>query len=324
MKKRIIVLVIALLSVALLFAACSSIELMSRDRADSANMEAQWDARNESGYIALHSNRRLTTTYGLREESDDAIDYTAGGDAPDQPQDMETDGRMRIRDVSARVETRQFDDYLAALQARATALGGYVQHINVEDWHTRSADVTLRIPATNLDDFTEALSEDAHVTNMRESVRDVTLQHNDMQAELEALRTERDALLRLMESAGDLGDLLSVQNALTRVRHQITRLEGEMRLLTNQVSYSTVSLTIREVERIVDEEAGFWASLASDFRESISGVGRGIANIFAGIIIALPYVVAIGAAVLLVVWLVLRKIKKRRNAKRQAQIQEGT
>jgi len=140
-----------------------------------------------------------------------------------------------------------------------------------------------------------------------------------MTAQLEALQVEEEALLRLLAQAGDLGDLLAVQNQLTHVRHQINRLEGEVRLLENQVALSTVDLSIWEVERLpLDEEAGFWARIGDGFVTSLRNLGAGVANFFASIIIFLPYIILIGAAAIIVLVIVLRRVRKCRK-KRDAE-----
>ena len=264
---------------------------------DFAASEADWDEITYS--IALHNQ--------------------ASEEAPAADPVDSTEGRLLIRDVNASVETRHFEEYLAALKARTAQVGGHVQNIETQDFGgyfssgTRRAHLVLRIPATELDAFTDALGENAHVISERLFVRDVTMQHNDMQAELEALFVERDALLRLMDTAGELGDLLAVQNNLTRVRHQINRLEGEVRLLENQVALSTVSLDIWEVERLTPVEQGFWARTWQGFLDSMEALGNWIAAIFAGLVWLLPWLVFFGLIALVVFLVVRKKIKQRKQ-----------
>jgi len=245
----------------------------------------------------------------------DDITYTSGTPTADEVT------RLLIRDANVSVETRSFDAFFAGVQSLTRELGGHVQSSGVSDhaW-ARNAHLTLRIPAEALDDFLATLADDyTRVTNLNEWVRDVTMQHNDMTAQLEALQVEEEALLRLLAQAGDLGDLLAVQNQLTHVRHQINRLEGEVRLLENQVALSTVDLSIWEVERLpLDEEAGFWARIGDGFVTSLRNLGAGVANFFASIIIFLPYIILIGAAAIIVLVIVLRRVRKCRK-KRDAE-----
>ncbi|MCL2446187.1 MAG: DUF4349 domain-containing protein [Oscillospiraceae bacterium] len=224
--------------------------------------------------------------------------------------------RMLIRDANVSVETRNFEAFFTGVQALARELGGHVQNssMNEHSW-SRNANLTLRIPADALDNFLAALADDyTRVTSLNEWVRDVTMQHNDMAAQLEALRMEEEALLRLLAQSGNLSDLLAVQNQLTHVRHQINRLEGEVRLLENQVSLSTVSLHIWEVERLpLDEEAGFWARISDGFVRSLRNLGASVANFFAGLIIFLPYIILVGVAAIIVLVIVRRRVRKWRK-----------
>ena len=329
MKKAITILLVVLLAGGmLLFAGCGGRDAQFM----TLNELASRDSEDFAIGASFHQRHRLDSyggsPPGMDMDMDDvsysmAVQNTATSPEEEAAAQDSTAGRMLIRDVNASVETRRFEDYMASIQARTAEVGGHVQNIETHDRGyfgsgTRRANLVLRIPADALDDFTEALGENGHVTSMHEFVRDVTMQHNDMQAELEALFVERDALLRLMDTAGELGDLLAVQNNLTRVRHQINRLEGEVRLLENQVSLSTVSLSIREVERIVDTEQGFWARTWQGFADSIRGLGNWIASVFAGLIMLLPWLVFFGLIALVAFLIVRKKLRQRRQRRLEA------
>jgi len=326
MKKRILILSAALLCLTLLFTACST--TMARDyaamespgHAGGWDSEESWDTElfvgGSYGSFRFHSNARVDSVTTTQTHPDGpGAPLTENAEPTDE---LTPSSRMRIRDVHATIDTRQFDRYLAAVQARAAELDGYVQSIEVSDRWTRHANLILRVPAVNLDDFLESLEEDdSHVANLRDSVRDVTLQHNDLQAEMTALREEEEALQQLLRNSGNLSDLLAVQNQLSGVRHRINRLEGQIRILQDQVAYSTVSLSISEVERIIDTEQGFWARTFDGFVNSLRGVGNGVLAFVSGVFIVIPWLVLIVLPLGVVAWLVLRNIRKRRKAKKE-------
>jgi len=340
MRKKLTILAICLLSFALLAAACGSQRHMALNSAapESDFLSARLDSAagiRTSSFQSGHFYSIETTNHGWAMDMDeeiipgltmrdalssqmrsDDIIYTTGIEPI-----SEEIARMIIRDANVSVETRNFEAFFAGVQALARELGGHVQNSSMNDhqW-SRNARLTLRVPAIALDDFLAALADDyTRVTSINEWVRDVTMQHNDMTAQLEALRTERLALQRLLEESGSLQDLLAVQNQLTHVRHQINRLEGEVRLLENQVALSTVDLHIWEVERLpLEEDAGFWARIGDGFARSLRNLGTGITGFFAGVIIFLPYILLVGAIAVIVLMVALRQTRKLRKKRNQS------
>ncbi|MCL2531921.1 MAG: DUF4349 domain-containing protein [Oscillospiraceae bacterium] len=348
MRKKLTILAICLLSFALLAAACGSHAVMRSASPESGQFLSYRASTQRYGAppvfasggirqdMAIGGYAMRATSFNLDEETGiipgqtwrDALSSQAQLDGisyTDAAPISEETTRMLIRDANVSVETRSFEAFFIGVQNLARELGGHVQNSSMSDHsYRRSANLTLRVPAEALDDFLAALADDyTRVTSINEWVRDVTMQHNDMTAELDALRVEEEALLRLLAQSGNLSDLLAVQNQLTRVRHQINRLEGEVRLLENQVSLSTVDMHIWEVERLpLDEEAGFWARIGDGFLGSLRNLGAGIANFFAGAIIFLPYIILVGAVAIIVLVIVRRRVRKWRNKRKEATQEE--
>jgi len=227
--------------------------------------------------------------------------------------------RKLIKDIYANVETRQYEEYLKDIQAKAVALGGHVSSKDTSDggyystWRTRSASLVLRVPAEKLEEFQEALEKNGRVTNMNESVRDVTLEYTDVETHIKVLKTERDALIKILEQARNTEELLLVRQQLTQVRYELDALEGRMRVLEDQIALSTVTLHIQEVERLTPEQSrGFWAGAWDMFRESLLSIGRGLRDFSQGFLGAIPYLVLIAVPVVVLIVLLRRRIKRRK------------
>ena len=65
-----------------------------------------------------------------------------------------------------------------------------------------------------------------------------------------ALETEQDRLLELMEQAETTEDLLAIESRLTDVRYQLESAASQLKLYDSLVSYSTVYLTVEEVQKL--------------------------------------------------------------------------
>ena len=311
MRKQILVPVTALLALVLLFSACGA---------------GSTTARYDTSPPGESYKEAMTVPESADYDSGGGIEYRADSKAKaDAPADTKPDApaakssRKLIKDINASVETRQFEKYLNALEAKTLALGGHVESRQTSDngygySGNRDATLILRVPADSLDAFKASLGELGKITSIHESTRDVTSNYVDIQAHITALRTERDSLLKLLDQAKNLEDVIRVQDRLTDVRYQLDSLESQLRTMSDQIALSTVTLQVFEVDRITpDEPEGFWAKTWAGFKENLFSVGRGLRDFTSGLIAALPVLVAIAVPVTLVILLLLRRRKKKRG-----------
>lgn len=248
-----------------------------------------------------------------------AAEEAGGGSEPVEVKETE---RKLIRNVNMDVETENFDELMSNVSKKTEILGGYIEDSRVYNGsqyyeERRNADLTLRIPAENLDIFLSAVSETCNVISQNESVEDVTLQYVDMKSHKEALETEQDRLLELLEQAETVEDIITIESRLSEVRYQLESMESQLRTLDNQVSYSTVYLYIQEVKRYTPvKEQTTWEKISSGFVNSLYDVGEGICNFFINLIINLPYLV-VWAVVITCIVLVIRWIRRFRKKRKQ-------
>lgn len=272
-------------------------------------------SKNESApYPAASMSMDMVTEEMAEEETGDV---SGSGIEP-----VEAAGRKLIRTVSMEMQTKEFDAVTENLNRKIQELGGYIENSSV--WgsnydyeNTRSAEYAVRIPADRLDEFVAAADEIGNIVYKNESVDDVTLEYVDVESHKKALETEQTRLLELMEQAESLEDLLTIESRLSQVRYELESYGSRLRVLDNQVDYSTVHLTVTEVERITGTgEKGFFGEISDRFQASLYTVGRGIRNfviIFAGSLPLLAvWAVVIGGAVLL-----LRRIFGEKRTKKE-------
>ena len=179
-------------------------------------------------------------------------------------------GRKLIRTVSLSLQTKEFDSVLNNLKTKTTELGGYVENSSISGnsysyTTTRYASYTIRIPADKLNEFVDIVGELGNVTQENESVEDVTLQYVDVESHKKALETEQARLMELLSTAENMEDLLAIESKLSDIRYEIESYESQLRLLDNQIDYSTVHVEIFEVERMTDAgEKGFFQEQDSE------------------------------------------------------------
>ena len=249
------------------------------------------------------------------EAASEEYDSTTG--STENVEKVQDTSRKLIKNVDMSVETEEFDTLLANVEKRIEALGGYIETSNVYNGSTykaagnlRTANITARIPAERLNEFLSLVSEASNVISKNESVTDVTLQYVDMQSHKEALQTEQQRLLELLEQAETIDDIITIESRLSDVRYQIESMESQLRTYDNQVDNSTGNLYIDEVERYTPGAAkSAGARIAEGFSANIYRVGSFFKNFAIEFIILLPILIAI-AIVLGIAILIVRIIIK--------------
>ncbi len=220
-------------------------------------------------------------------------------------------GRKLIRTIRLELQTKEYDELLDGIGKKIQEMNGYIENSSV--WgnsytssSTRNCEYTVRIPSDRLDEFVQVVGELGNVVYKNEYVEDVTLQYVDVESHKKALEIERDRLLELLEKAENLEDLLAIESRLSDVRYELENYGSQKRYLDNQIDYSTVSLSITEVERITDTgKKTFFQEIAERFGNSLYGVGRGLRSfviVFIGSLPILVFWAAVIAVFVLIIW----------------------
>ncbi len=224
------------------------------------------------------------------------------------------------------VQTEEFDVFWKNINQKVEKLGGYIEYSEISgqaEYGDRSGNLTIRIPAEQLDDLITAVDEKGTVIYESKTTENVTLQYVDTQSHLKALKIEEESLLSLLEKAGNLSDLFEIQARLTEVRYQIESYESQLRVMDNQVTYSTVNLSVREVARItVVEEKGFWSEAEKAFMDSLYSIKDALRSLALWFIGNLP-VLVVYAVIIVIVVIIVRKTNKKRQQMLNKKMQEA-
>lgn len=302
-------------------------------RSDSAYKEAS----TEYAAAGAYSNALYDMDAAPTEEWAEAEE--SGGELSQADQVGETaaqTSRKLITTMRMSAETTAFDELVAWVEQRVAGLGGYIESEDIYNGssyngrsRTRSASMTLRIPAQGLAGFVENLTEQSNITSQNRSVEDVTLSYVDMQSKRSALLKEEETLLKFMDQAETIDDLISIESRLTDVRYQLESAESQLRTYDNRINYSTVYLNIDEVQIYTPvEEETVGQRIVNGFRDSCESVADGLTDLFVWLVTHIPQLVVLVVLIVIVVliWracggLRARSAQKRaaRKAEKQAQ-----
>lgn len=232
--------------------------------------------------------------------------------------------RKLIRTMSLSLETEEYDVLLAGISERIAACGGYVESMSADTRYSsdsRYATMTVRVPADRLEEFVTSVSGISNVVQRSENTEDVTLSYVDLESHANALRTEQERLIALLEQAENLSEILEIEDRLTYVRYELESMESQLRTYDNLVDYATVTLSVNEVRKLTPTvEKGFWEKIGDGFTDSVNNVWEGLKGLFSFLIVALPYLAVIAVFVLLILAIILLCVRKSRKkaAKRAA------
>ena len=109
--------------------------------------------------------------------------------------------------------------------------------------------ITIRVPA---EDFREAMAAlrgmAVEITHEDISAKDVTEEYVDLSAKLKNLEATEQELLRLMEKAEKVEDILGIQKELSQTRGEIEQTKGRMQYLERTSATSLIQVQLDQAE----------------------------------------------------------------------------
>lgn len=165
--------------------------------------------------------------------------------------------------------------------------------------------ITVRIPTDRLDEVIGEIRRLGKVTNLTTNRDDVTMQYTDLEARVGALRASVDRLRGLIESSGNITDLLAAENALSERQAQLDSLEAQRLRMADQIDLSTLTVDIT-TERLRSDQDSFGDGLASGWNSLVAALGAAAVSLGA----AIPWV-AFLIVCAVVVYLIVRLFARK-------------
>ncbi len=173
-----------------------------------------------------------------------------------------------------------------------------------------SASLTMRIPSSRLDAVVDNLRALGTVDQFSTDSYDVTTEVTDLNAQISTLRASTKRIEALLSEAKNISDIITLENELDRRQSELESLEARQRGLDDQVSMSTITLSLTTEPVVVvvvdDSPENFWDALVSGWN-ALMGFLSG-ALIVLGVM--LPWL-ALMAVIAIAVVFVVRSRKSR-------------
>jgi hypothetical protein len=247
--------------------------------------------------------------------SKEEIDYKDNGD------ESEKDLRISRRDeltekIAAQIVKNasvqfQVSNVEASHLKIAALLARYHSYFGSDNKTTSSYQIennmVIRVPSADFEKLMDELMKESVYTNYKTiSAEDVTAEFVDVQARLKTKKEAEERYRTLLKQANKVSDILEVEDKLRVIREEIEAAEGRLKLLKDQVGYSTINLNAyQKLDYTPEPEIGFISNLTEAFARG----WRSLVEFFISLVRVWPFVLLFGTALLMV----LRKIRNRKK-----------
>jgi len=181
---------------------------------------------------------------------------------------------------------------------------------NIYDYgrgNDRVLQLTIKVPVDQFESYYEELRElDGEITYANIGTTDLTEQYIDITSRLENLRSVESQIVKILDQATTVTDILAVQRELNTVRGEIESYEAQKRYFDSQTDYSYITLTFsidKEGLNISDEP---WKPFG-EFRAALNA----LVSVLKSFVNATIWILVFSPVVLIPVGIVLLVLKRK-------------
>ncbi len=234
-----------------------------------------------------------------------------------------------IRTFYLDVETQEFDSLITKLSSEINRLEGYVEKSEISGNRyynsegTRYGSIVARIPSSAVEEFVNAVDKSANIINKEESTKNVSLEYIEAESRIKTLEIEQERLFAILKEEVSLENIITLESRLSDIRYELQNYQSKLRYYDNQVAYSTVTLSIQEVEKltpITENKLNVGERIQTGFSDTIYRISEGFKDFFVWFVVNLPYLLIWGIIIAVVV-IIGRKSYKKYNAKKDKELQ---
>ncbi len=175
----------------------------------------------------------------------------------------------------------------------------------------RNVSITVKVPVEKFENYYEELRKlDGEVTYANVSTLDVTQEYIDITSRLSNLKSTEAQLVKILERAENVTDILAVQRELNTVRGDIESYEQKKRYFDSQTDYSfiTVSFSVDKTGlNVSEDEWKPWGEFKAAIK-SLIDLLKGFVNFLIWVLVFSP--------IILIPLFVIKYLLKRKKAKK--------
>jgi hypothetical protein len=241
-------------------------------------------------------------------------------EAPSEPKPADTDSptpaeeRSLIYTGTITVKVTQVPNAAEQAIAIAAGLGGVIAGDNrTIDEERSQAVLVLRVPAERFASTLDAMAKLGTEESRQVQAQDVTDTIIDLDVRVATQEASVNRVRDLLARAQTIGEIVALETELTNRQAELDSLKQRRAKLGSLVALATITVVLRgpaAPEPTSEPETGFMAGLKEGWKGFLASVT--IVLTVAGWL--LPWAIAIGVPVWLILWLTSRRRRARKNS----------
>ncbi len=168
-----------------------------------------------------------------------------------------SDERMTVRTAEMSLIVDDVTGTINRTTALAESVKGYV--VSSSTWSQGDrlrGTIAIRVPASDFSSVMKTLGEMAvKITSQSISSKDVTEEYVDLSSKLQNLQATHQQLLKILEKAEKVEDVLNIQREVTRIAGEIEQVKGRMQYLERTTATSLINVNLEEAKPAVQFSA---------------------------------------------------------------------
>jgi hypothetical protein len=206
-----------------------------------------------------------TILFGCKKAGNSTVAYESAG-IQKTTDNFQTVERKLIKDGRIDFQTKDVEVTEKTVRAIAKQCGAWISDDHCSRTDSKlEYNLTIRVPSDKYESLTNLILKEADVMKLDSkstSIEDVTEEYIDVKTRLEIKKDSEKKLTELLGKAKNMAEVLEVQKQLSELRENIESVEGRMKFLADQVSYSTLRVTFY-VNMPYSSRffGGFWSAL---------------------------------------------------------------
>ena len=183
----------------------------------------------------------------------------------------------------------------SAIDALVNTHEGYYESENFNNTTYYSVyDLKVRMPSDKFDAFVLGVeSTNGKITSKVVQTRDVTRQFIDLETRLENKQIYLKRYQDLLKQAKTINDILSIERSISALEEEIESTVKQLRYLSNQVDFSTLTLSVEQEREYIEKSVSFFFQLKNSLVQGWSG----FVSFLVFLIQFWPFLIAIGAGI---------------------------
>jgi hypothetical protein len=266
-----------------------------------------------AGLITTATSPLLNQDQAYTEKPDRTSGGQAGGIAYDVPASGEqnladsadsssSDGSDRkvITTVRTTLKVSKVDSAMQIIRSEVRSYNGFIESSSITKDSGNTGSMTVAVPSDDLSEFESSLNDKWEVKSRNVDREDVTDSYNELETEIESLKTEHDRLQELINQTDDVENLIRLQERMSQVRSQINYKQQRLDRMDENIEYSKVHIALEGPQTF---ESRF--ELRETLSEAYNALFESVKILIVGTAYMIPVAMIYGA------YRILMRVRKR-------------